>query len=172
MCDPITIAAATFAVGAGQAVSGYFGAQEAYKANKQAANLSAAYQHDVIQQKSIQLDQEKSEKALDTAIATVRAQGQVAASASAMGVAPSSIVGAINADMFGIGRQAMADETNDRNARLQLSNELRGAEIERVSKINSVAKPGVLDLALGIAGAGLKGVDAYSTAGGKFKGAS
>jgi N-acyl-D-aspartate/D-glutamate deacylase len=168
MCDPISIGAATFLVGAGQTISSYLGQQAAYKENKVAANLNYANQHDILEQRRVQLDQQKSENALDTAIATVRAQGEVAAAAGSMGLSSSSIVQALNADMFGIGRQAMAEDTNDQNQRIQLSNELRGAEISRVSQIGKVTKPGLLDLGLGLAGDALKGVGSYSNAGGKF----
>lgn len=168
MCDPITIAAATFAVGAAQQVSQYAGEKQAYAANKTAANLNFANQQDILGQKRVQLDQQRSENALDTAIATVKAQGSVAASAASMGMSSASIVGALNADMFGIGRQYSAEQTNDQNQRLQLANESRGAAISRESQIMQVSKPGLADLALGIGGAALKGASAYSTAGGKF----
>jgi N-acyl-D-aspartate/D-glutamate deacylase len=168
MCDPLSIAAVTFAVGAGQQVSQYVGEKQAYSANKTAANLNFANQHDILQQKHIQLDQQNSENALDTAIATVKAQGEVAASAASLGMSSSSIVGALNADMFGIGRQYSAEQTNDQNQRVQLANESRGAEIARNSQIAAVAKPNLLNLGLGIGGAALKGASAYSSAGGTF----
>jgi hypothetical protein len=168
MCDPATLAAVTFAVGAGQQVSQYVGEKQAYKANKVAANLNYANQHDILGQKRIQLDQQNSENALDTAIATVKAEGEVAASAASLGMSSASIVGALNADMFGIGRQYSAEQTNDQNQRVQLANEARGAAISRESQIMSVSKPGLLDLGLGIGAAALKGAGAYTTAGGKI----
>lgn len=168
MCDPVTLAVATFAVGAGQQITQYMGEQAAYKANKVAANLNYANQSDIIGQKKVQLDQEHSEKAVDTAIATVKAQGEVSASAATLGMSSASIVGALNADMFGIGRQFSTETANDQNQRLQLSNEQRGAAISRESQIMQVSKPGLLDLGLGIASSALKGASAYSTAGGKF----
>lgn len=168
MCDPITMAAATFAVGAGQAISSYVGQKQAYKANVVASNLNFANQYNIEQQKHGELDQQKSENAFDTAIATVRAQGSVAAGAASMGLSQGSIVQALNADSFGIGRQAGAEDTNDANQRVQLSNELQGADIERQSQISKVSKPGLADLALGIGAAGLKGASAYTSAGGKI----
>lgn len=168
MCDPVSIGLATFAVGAAQQGVEFLGERQAYKANKVAANLNYANQSDIISQKRVQLDQEHSENALDTAIATVKAQGSVAASAASMGMSSASIVGALNADMFGIGRQAGAEQANDNNQRLQLANEARGAAISRESQIMSVAKPGLLNLGIGFASSALKGAGAYSTAGGKF----
>lgn len=168
MCDPMTMAAATFAVGAVQQVTQYAGEKQAYSANKVAANLNYANQSDILGQKRVELDQQKSENALDTAIATVQAQGSVAASAASLGMSSASIVGALHADMFGIGRQAGAENTNDQNQRLQLANEQRGADLTRVSQIASVSKPGLLDLGLGIGAAALKSVGTYSTLGGKL----
>jgi hypothetical protein len=168
MCDPLSIAAVTFAVGAGQQVSQYVGEKQAYSANKTAANLNFANQHDILQQKHIQLDQQNSENALDTAIATVKAQGEVAASAASLGMSSSSIVGALNADMFGIGRQYSAEQTNDQNQRVQLANESRGAEIARNSQIMSVSKPEPPTSAWASEAAALKGAGAYTTAGGKI----
>jgi hypothetical protein len=169
MCDPVSlglIAAATFAVGAASDISQYMGEKQAYKVNQQVANLNYANNANIIQQKRVQLDQEKSEKAVDTAITTVRAEGAVSAAAGSMGLSSSSIVQAINADMFGIGRQFTADETNDQNQRLQLANELSGADIERRGKIASVSKPGLGTLGIAIAGDAVKGVGTYVSMGG------
>lgn len=170
MCDPATIiAGATLALGVGSTVSSYMGQRQQITVDRQVSNLNFAQQSNIISQKKIQLDQGKSEDAFDTAIATVRAQGAVAAGAANQGLSGASIIQAVNADMFGIGRQVEAQNINDENQRIQLANELAGADLTRRSEIASKKKPGALDLALGIGGDVLKGVSAYTTAGGKFK---
>lgn len=168
MCDPVSLGIATAALGVGQSVSAFIGGRQAYAVNKEVANLNYANQRDIIDQKRVQLDQNKSENAVDTAIASVKAQGEVAASAASMGLSSSSIAQALNSDMFGIGRQVEAESVNDQNQRLQLANEQRGAAVEREAQIASKSRPGALDLALSIGSDALKGASAYSTAGGKF----
>lgn len=166
MCDPVTMAAVTFAVGAGQAVMSHVGQNQAYAANKTAANLNYAQDRQAVGAQAVELDQERSEKALDTAVSTVKAQGEVSASAADMGLSSGSLIHAINADMFGIGRQEMSDLTNDQNSRLQLSRQLEGASITRQTTINSMRKSSGLDLILGVAKAGVSAAGAYNSAGG------
>lgn len=168
MCDPVSMAVATFAVGAGQTIAQYEGDKAAYNVNKTMANLNYANTSNVIVDKRVQLDEAKSENAVDTAIASIKAQGEVAAGAASMGLSGASISHALNADAFGIGRQWEAQDVNDQNQRLQLANEQYGAAISRESQIASKSKPGVLNLALGLGGDALKAAGAYTTAGGKI----
>lgn len=168
MCDPISIGAVTAALSVGQAVLSYEGQRQAYNVNEDAANLNYAQEINVNEQKRVQLDAERSEKAFDTAITAAQAEGRIAASASERGLGSSSIIQAINADMFGIGRQASVEGLNDQNARNQLALERGGAEISRASSINSMQKPGALSLVLGVGQGVMKGVNAYTGSGGKF----
>lgn len=167
MCDPITATAvATAALSVGQAVATHVGTNQAYHANEKAANYNYANDLTTLEQKRVELDQNRSENAFDTAIATAKEQGRIAASASDQGLGAVSIVGALNAGMFGIGRNAEVEDINDSNARLQLAQERTGADIRRQSQINSKPRSSALQLALGVgqgimdgvnAGAGAKG---------------
>jgi hypothetical protein len=171
MCNPLLALAAPPAVlGVGQAVASYAGQKQAYASNATAANLNFARQSDIINQKATQLNQERSEKAFDTAIVAARSRGRINAALSDRGLAPGSIVTQLNADMFGLGRQVSMEEANDRNARAQLGNELAGAEVSRSNQINSMAKPSKLSLILGIGQGVMSGVSTYSSLGGRIPG--
>jgi hypothetical protein len=168
MCNPAIIAGGAFAVEAGQAVLQHIGQNQAYAANKTAANYNYANRMDVIDQQRVQLDQAKSENVFDTAIAGLKAEGSIAASAGDMGYGHASIASALNADMFGLGREASVEDAADQNQRVQLGNEKTGAAIARTSQINSMSKSSGLQLALGIGKAGVDATKTYMGAGGKF----
>lgn len=164
MCDPITIAAATFALGTTQAVAQHIGTNNIYEANRQASNYNFARETEAINRQDSQLQQERSQQAMDTAIATLKAQGDISASAGDMGLSGTSIARQINASMFGIGRQATTEEINFRNQRVELASSRTDAEIRRQSQINSKPRSSVGMLALGIGEAGLSATNAYKTA--------
>lgn len=168
MCDPTMIAAATTALSVGQKVLAYQGQSQQAASARTVAGLNFANRSNIVAQQSTQLDQERSEKALDTAITSVRTQGTISASASDLGYGPSSLISALNADEFGIGRIVAVDEVNDRNSRLPLSNELTGANIERVSAIARNPKPSKLGLAIGLGQSLTQGASDYKNLGGSF----
>ncbi len=164
MCDPISIGAATAALAVGTAVADHVGTNQAYEANRQAANYNYANDLTTLGQKRVELDQQKSENAFDTAIATARENGRIAASAGDQGLGSSSIVQQLNSGMFGIGRQAGAEDLNDRNTRIQLAQETTGADIRRQSQINSKSRSSGVQLALGVGKGVLSGVNAGKAA--------
>lgn len=170
MCGPIAVAGLSAALALGQTVSGYVGQRQAFNANQTAANLTSANERNILEQQRVQLDQEKSESAFDTAIAAAQSQGRISASASEQGLSNSSLIGALNADMFGIGRAASIESANDQNARNQIATQSTGIELDRRSRIASVSKPSGLSLALGIGGAALSGVNGFTSAGGRLTG--
>lgn len=151
MCGPQATGAADAGLGIAGATLGFFGQKAAYKANRTAANLDYANDREALAAKAVELDQERSESAFDTAIASAQAEGRIAASAADQGLAPTSFIQQLNAAQFGIGRQRETEDINDQNARQQLARETTGADIRRRSKINSVSKPNGVTLALGIA---------------------
>jgi len=161
MCDPLTIGtAATLALSVGQQVLTHVGTNQAYKANQQAANYSFARDQEAINRQDAQLQAENSESAFDTAIAIAQDQGAIAASASTQGLAAGSIASQLNAGMFGVGRQATAEDINFRNQRQEIANSRTDAELRRQNQINSRPRSGALQLAVGIAGSA---ADAYSS---------
>lgn len=164
MCDPVTIGVATFALSAASTSLEHIGTNQAYHANKDAANYSYARDMDAIGRQDSQLQQERSNEAMDTAIAALKARGDISASASDMGLSSNSIVSSLNASMFGIGRSAVIEEKNFTNQRIELANSRTDAEIRRQNQINSKPRSGLLQLALGIGDAALSGAGATSSA--------
>lgn len=168
MCDPVSIAVTTAAVSALSTTVGFIGQRQAAKANEQAANVSAAQQHNELGQRAVQVDAQQSENTVNALIERAAGQGAISASASAFNTGVSTTTQRSNAADFALGRSLSIEDLNSENQRQQIGNEHTGVELERVSQINSVQKPGALSLALGIGEAGLKGANAYSNAGGKF----
>lgn len=167
MCDPLTISAITTTLAVGQQVAQYQGAKAQAAGARQAANLNYAQQWNVTEARREQLDSEASEKSLDTAIAALQSEGRIAASASESGYSSGAIIEAINADMFGLGRNAEIDAVNDRNARNQLANERMGAAITRSSALANNKGPSSLSLVLGLGQAVAGGVKDYRAMGGR-----
>lgn len=164
MCDPVSIGIATFALGTAQAVSTQVGMNQAYEANRQAANYNYARDIEAANRQDSQLQQEHSQQVLDTAIAGLKARGDISASAADMGLAPSSISHQLNAGMFGLGRQATIEDKNFQNQRIEIANSRTDADIKRQSQINSKSKSNAAMLALGIGSSALQGVNSYNSA--------
>lgn len=164
MCDPVTIGVATLALSAGEAVMTHVGTNQAYQANKDAANLSYAQESNAIGRQKAQLDSQRSEDVFDTAIATLKSQGEIAASASSQGLASSSIVRSLNADMFGIGRNATIEQRNNTNQQIELANSRTDAELRRQNQINSAPRSSLLQLGVNLGKSALQGYNAYSGA--------
>jgi hypothetical protein len=164
MCDPVSIGVTTAALAVGTQVAGAVGQNKAAGANQTAANLTFANQQDTLRQQAVQIDQESSQKSFDTAITAIQSEGSIAASAGEQGLAPTSITQALNASMFGIGRQATADNVNADNERRQLTNQARGNDINRVSQISKVRKASTVGLLLGVGNGIMSGVNAGMSA--------
>jgi hypothetical protein len=164
MCDPVSIGVATAAVAVGGTVASAVGQNKAAGANQTAANMTFASQQDTLRDQAVQIDQESSEKSFDTAITAIQSEGAIAASAGEQGLAPTSITQALNASMFGIGRQASADDVNARNQRAQLTTEAKGNDISRISQIKKVRPMSTVGLALGVGQGILSGVNAGMSA--------
>lgn len=162
MCDPLTAAVIVSTVASiGSATVSYIGQNNAAAAAKTAANLNYAREVETASAQSNQMSQEESNQAFDTSLAALRAEGDIQAGASAQGLAPRSIAQQVNASMFGLGRNATIEGTNNKLRRNQLGNELTGAEITRQSTIAQTPKGNPLSLVLGVTGAlaeGAKGV--------------
>lgn len=162
MCGPVAIGlgAAVAALAIGSAVVGHIGQNQLASANQKAANLNYANRKDVIAQQGVQLDEEASQRTEDSAITSLRAEGEIANSAGDMGYAPTSITQSINAAMFGIGRQDTIAQTNDTNQRQQLAAGLEGADITRQSQILQHGRSSWADLGLGVGNGIVSGVKA------------
>lgn len=163
MCDPLTISAvATAALSIGSSVLEYQGTREAYAQNQAMANYNYALDRETLGRKAVELDQAKSENAVDTAIAAARAQGDIAASASEQGLSSGSIIRAVNASMFGLGRDYSAEQINDQSQRVQLAADARGAEIARRNQIAQRPKASKAGLAIGVGKGLLSGFNTFA----------
>lgn len=162
MCNPaLAIAAAGAALQIGQSVVQYKGQQFQSEQAATYANLNYANRYNIVQQQGTQLSEERSQKAMDSAIAAAQSGGRISASAADMGFSGASLEQSLNADLFGLGRQSESEAINDRNQREQLGNELTGAGIERASTIASHPKPSSLGLVLGIGQAVTQAAGSY-----------
>jgi len=165
MCDPVTaIAASTFALSAGEAVSSFVGQNALSKANEKAANYNFAREQEAIGRQDSQLQAEHSNKVFDTQIAELKARGAIAASASDLGASSSSVASMVNASMFGSGRQATDEAINFRNTRNEFTGAKVDAHLKRQNQINSQPRATTASLVLGLGKAGLQGVNAGNAA--------
>ena len=167
MCAPLIVGGLSAALSIGQTALGFVGQRQAFRANERAANLTAANERNILEQQRVQLDQERSETVLDTAIASAQSQGRISASASERGLGNASLIQSLNADMFGIGRQASTEEANDQNARNQLATQSQGITLDRNARVASVSKPSGLGLVLGIGSGVASGITSFQQAGGR-----
>lgn len=170
MCDPISLAVTSAALGIGQAASQFQGEQNAHKSNEVAANLNYAQQFNTEQAKATQIDANTSATSFDSAITAAQAKGRIAASAADSGMGGSSLTQNLNASLFGIGRQDSVSQFNDQSQRNQLGSDLTGAEISRRAQIARVPNPTGASLVLGIGKGVMSGFSTYAGAGGSLPG--
>lgn len=161
MCDPMTLAIATAALGVGESVSQYVGMNQQYEVNRQASNYNYARDREAINRQDVQLQEQNSQNVFETAIAAAQARGAVAVSAAEQGLGVPSIAGRLNAEMFGLGKQATTDQINFTNQRQELASNRTDAEIKRQNQINSKQKGSPLSLILGVGKAVVGGASDY-----------
>jgi len=166
MSLPMIAAISSFALQAGSSVLGFVGQNQAASANRDAANIDHARDTDALNRRQVELDQIDTENAVDTAIASLQAEGQIAASATARGLAGPSVVQALNASMFGVARDVTAEHITDQNQRLGIARSREDADVRRQSRINQVPRGSVVRLALGLGNAALSGYNTYNASGG------
>lgn len=155
MCDPVSIG--TAALMALTTVTEHIGTNQAAAATEQAANIDFARESDALARDQVSLDQEKSEKAFDTAITAARSKGDIFTFGADTGASSTSLAQQLNASMFGIGREATADDINDTNARVEIANRRGDAQVRRQSRINSAPRSSTLSLLIGLGTAGVQG---------------
>src|SRR5689334_17703989 len=115
MCDPLSLAVATFTVGAAKSTMSFIGAsqqasaQEAlYDANKASANYSSNYEHAQLARRRIQEQDAAGEKMFDNALETRAKAASAEAAALDSGISGLSVDSLIR-DVIGSGGR-----TNDR----------------------------------------------------------
>jgi len=166
MCDPVTIAVATFAVSSASAIAGFVGQQKAADANERAANVTYAQTSNELGRRATEIDAAQGQSTFNSIVERAQAQGRISASASDMGTGVAVTQTLQNQSANEIGRTASVDELNSRNQRLQLGDMRTRSEFDRVSQINSVPRPSPLSLVLGITKSALSAGSSYQQAGG------
>ena len=168
MCDPLSIGIATATVGAASSIMGFEGANQASHANANAANLQASNTYNALGEQESQIDAQQSENSVSALIARTQAQGRISASASSFGTGGATTAELSNATDNEAGRSLAIENLNSQSQRLQVQNQMQGAEITRRNKIASVPAGNPLSLVLGIAKAGLQGSSFYASTQGRF----
>lgn len=174
MCDPtgglLTMSVASALIGVGTAYTGFKAQQQMAVDNAAAANLQYAREREAFSARSSEMDQQRTENALDRAIEARAAEGRIAASGAERGLSGASIATQLNVADVGAGRAFAIDALNFDNAREQLSRDIVGADITRQSQIASVPKPSSASLLLGVGSGVLQGANTYGSLGGRFPG--
>lgn len=155
-------------LGAASSVAGQVGQANAYNANSQAAQVGYEARFNDMQHQAVQVDQQQSENTETAVINRARAAGAISASASSFGMGPSSTATAENAAAVSANRALAIQDINSESQRGQVGSEATSSYLQKVSQINSVARPSPLSMILGIGNAALGGADLYSKLGGHF----
>lgn len=165
------MAAASFALGAAQAVSGYMGQSAQARAQERqfAANRAAAIAARNENFASLQLRRDQEREATDQELFNLsrnaaEGRGTAVTAAGEAGVTGAS-VDELLADMYGRqGEAAQAQKSNFKAESTQIDAQMRGEAAAAENRINSVPRgqqPSFLDAALRIGSAGVSAYDLY-----------
>jgi hypothetical protein len=161
MCNPLLLAAGTFAVSAASTMSQVKGQQQMFQQNAQLANQNAVRMYADTNQRMIQEQQSATLNKMDLARDARAARATAAAGAGESGVSGLS-VDALMREFYG--REASYTDRVDHQTdwtMLQMNNEMRGIQAQAKDRINSVQRPNFFDAGLRIAGAGLGATGTY-----------
>jgi hypothetical protein len=171
MCDPVTLAAASLAVGTASAAASYVGQSQAAdaqdKMNKEAAAnaVTAANQnYQYTQQRMAQETAAASTEKLNSNLASAEARATAATSAGESGVQGYSINQLIGSYYSKQGRYTDALDTNYQMSRQGLTDSMDQTSNRTKSAINSLPnpqRPSFLDAAIRVAGSGLNAATDY-----------
>lgn len=168
MCDPVSLAVATAAVGTVQAGASFAGANRAADDNLHAANRTNASGFNALELRRTQQDAQHSEDTVTALIEQTAARGRISASASALGSDAGTIAAQSNAADFGTGRALAIGNLNAQNASQDVARAKEDNNTRRVNQISQVRRGSPLSLALGISSAALSGANTYASTGGQF----
>lgn len=163
MCEPVSLAAATFALGATQAITSFVGQNRMSEQNAANVISSTNTQYAYMQNRMEQERKAGVQQITENRIAALRASSTAetaAGEAGVVGLSVDHLLGDIQ------GRQGRFTDSVNQNFEMQRDGLLGQEESVRAqgqSRINAVPKGDPMQLALGVAGAGL------SAAGGYFK---
>lgn len=173
MCDPVTLAAASLAVGTASAAASYMGQQQAFDAQTQSNKLAKQYAVDAANQ-NYAATQNRMQQELAAAsnekfkgnIAGAEARATAATAAGEAGVqgySVSQLLASYNAKQ---GRYNDALDTNFQMSRQGLVDSMDQTRNGTMSAINSLPtpqRPSFLDAAIRVAGSGLSAAGDYYT---------
>lgn len=147
-------------------ITQYIGAQQAYSANRTAANENYANKMNADQAQNTQLSEQLSEDHVSNAIRSAQTYGRIAATSTGLGAA--SLMPALGAATMNVARSQSIEDMNTASKRQNIVASMTGAELERRSQINSMAKPNLVTLGLGLAKDATGGATSFGQMGGKF----
>ena len=172
MCDPITMAVSSFAIGAAQTVTSYMGDKQAaatqnamVRENQKAANANLVREYADVQTRQIQEEDAAAIQKQDISREARAARATTMAAAGEAGVSGLS-VDALLADVHG--KEATAKDRISQNSGFTTSNltrEMDGLKAKAQDRINSMpwaSGPSPFAAALKIGGAGLNSFDKYN----------
>lgn len=170
MCEPTTLAAASFVVGAGQALMSYQAQQEEaantrnYQAQQSAlANRQYVAETQQLATRQMQEMDKGSTELFRNSLEAARARAKSAAGAADSGVEGNSVE-AIARDIYS--QQGAIDVATIRNTsqtvqQLQAEKEASGLRLAGRTTFQPVRDPSLIGLGLGIAGAGASAAGTY-----------
>ncbi len=173
MCDPITMGVVSAGLGVAQAVGGFMQAgQEAanqtayYNQNKSNAQAAFSSEQDTLQQRQVQEQKAEAERSYDMNQEYVKARESMENDAAQTGAAGLSIEGLMgDLDQQEAQRQARSDQNLEWTLEeLQANKEASGdTYVSRVDSVQKGVKPSFGNLAIGIVGAGMQGMNTYQS---------
>lgn len=167
MCDPVSMAAVMSAAKIGGSVMSFVGQQQAYGFNEKMANLQFANTSNAETIKTGEVNQQQSEQDVTNAVNQAQAFGKIAASGTSSAAGRGTIGAAETSAGITSARQFGLTQQQGTAQRQQVGTELQGANLQRTSQINSMQKPSLASLVLGIVGGGVSGGQTYYASGGK-----
>lgn len=173
MCDPVTLAAATFAIGTASAVTAYQGQQRAFDAqeamNKAATKNAIDAANQTYQATQTRMQQEVaavSTEKMNANIAAAEARATANTAAGESGVQGNSVSQLLASYYSKQGRYNEALDTNLQMNRQALTDSMDQTRFGTISTINSLPRgegPSFLDAAIRVAGSGLSAGSNYYT---------
>lgn len=170
MCDPLTLAAISTAVGVASSVGQYEGQKDLRHSTVLAANEQYAQTYNAVEAEAGQTNVQQSEADVTNAATAAQRFGRIAASASSIGLGATTGGSLETAAGVTSAREKAITDINATFQRQQEGNELEGANLRRTSTINSVPAPNGLTLLTSLGGSLLQGASSYYAAGGKTLG--
>jgi len=178
MCDPVTLAAASLAVGTASAAVGYMGQQQAFNAQTQSNKMAQQYAVDAANQtyaatqnRMAQEQAAASTEKMNANIASAEARATAMTAAGEGGVQGNSVSQLLASYYSKQGRYNEALDTNLQMSRQALADSMDQTRNGTISTINSLPtpqRPSFLDAAIRVAGSGLSAAgDYYSMTKGK-----